>query len=382
MTCKFTAIPVGSGDSFLLEKYGKKIVVDGGRNKKYLRNYLKCTANIDNIDVVVCTHNDIDHSGGILGLLDTSCRIGIGEVWLPASWSYQLPSLLRCPYKFVKEATFEYYENSNKYAWRMQDFNSSKVEYEDFVQENWHKEESFDLNKLVVQSCDLCPCDLSLKLDKEFLGFHHNPTFTKFFNLAKNIRDIAIAAVQKGCRIRFFEYLAFGFHPQPCGGEAWLCPVNSVELSCPVTKHISPLQYLYLSESNRQSLVFYSPETEDELGVFFSADSDLDFKIAYPPPTRHIIVTSPHHGSESCKDSYDKIKKWVNLDYSIWVRSDCKSKTRPCKEYIALNHKYCTICRTTHPVPNKKCNFSAKKPIVLSVKSGQWVTSNNLCSCV
>ena len=378
MICKFTAIPVGSGDSFLLEKYGKKIIVDGGGDKNKLRYYLTREANINNIDVVVCTHNDADHTKGILGLLDTSCNIGVGEVWLPGSWSYQLPSLLRCPYEFVKKAFFEYCENPNKYAWRMQDFDSSTTDCGIFVHENEQNGESFDLNELVVQSCALCPCDLSLRLDKKLLGFHYDPTFTKLFKLAKNIRDIAIAAVQKGCRIRFFEFNKH-YH---CGGEAWLCPVNSVELSCPVTKHISPLQYLYLSESNRQSLVFYSPETEDELGVFFSADSDLDFKIAYPPPTRHIIVTSPHHGSESCKDSYNKIKKWVNHDYSVWVRSDCKSKTRPCKEYIALNHKYCTICRTTHSVPNKKCNFSAKKPVVLSAIAGQWVTSNKLCSCV
>lgn len=382
MTCKFTAIPVGSGDSFLLEKHGKKIIVDGGRSQKYLRNYLKHKAKIDNIDVVVCTHNDIDHSGGILGLLDASCCIGVNEVWLPASWSYQLPSLLRCPYKFARVAFREYCENPNNYDWEMQDFASSTPEYGNFVHENCPKGENFNLKELIVQNKDLRFCDFSLKIcKKSFAGCCH-PTFTKLLNLAENIKKITTAAVKKGCEIRFFEYLALGFHPQPCGGEAWLCPVNSVELSCPVTKHISPLQYLYLSESNRQSLVFYSPETEDDPGVFFSADSNLDFKIAYPPPTRHIIVTSPHHGSESCKDSYDKIKKWVNLDYSIWVRSDCKSKTRPCKEYIALNHKYCTICRTTHPVPNKKCNFSANNPIVLSVKSGQWVTSNNLCSCV
>lgn len=382
MTCKFTAIPVSSGDSFLLEKHGKKIIVDGGGSQKYLRNYLKHKAKIDNIDVVVCTHNDIDHSGGILGLLDASCCIGVNEVWLPASWSYQLPSLLRCPYKFASAAFREYCENPNNYDWEMQDFASSTPEYGNFVHENCPKGENFNLKELIVQNKDLRSCDFLLKIcKKSFAGCCH-PTFIKLLNLAENIKKITTAAVKKGCEIRFFEYLPLGFHPQPCGGEAWLCPVNSVELSCPVTKHISPLQYLYLSESNRQSLVFYSPETEDDPGVFFSADSDLGFQIAYLPPIRPIIVTSPHHGSESCKDSYDKIKKWVNHDYSIWVRSDCKSKTRPCKEYIALNYKYCTICRTTHSVPKKKCNFSAKNPIVLSVKSGQWVTSNNLCSCV
>ena len=279
MICKFIAITVGSGDSFLLEKYGKKIIVDGGGDKNKLRYYLTREANINNIDVVVCTHNDADHTKGILGLLDTSCNIGVGEVWLPGSWSYQLPSLLRCPYEFVKKAFFEYCENPNKYAWRMQDFDSSTTDCGIFVHENEQNGESFDLNELVVQSCALCPCDLSLRLDKKLLGFHYDPTFTKLFKLAKNIRDIAIAAVQKGCRIRFFEFNKH-YH---CGGEAWLSPVNSVELPCPVTKHISPLQYLYLSESNRQSLVFYSPETEDDPGVFFSADSDLDFKIAYPP---------------------------------------------------------------------------------------------------
>lgn len=79
------ALPAGNGDSLLLE-YGSAtekhhILVDGGRSafSKELIAYLEEHAPV--LDLVVVTHVDLDHIGGVLDLLDEACPIEIKEIW-------------------------------------------------------------------------------------------------------------------------------------------------------------------------------------------------------------------------------------------------------------------------------------------------------------
>lgn len=44
------------------------------------------------------------------------------------------------------------------------------------------------------------------------------------------------------------------------------------------------------------------------------------------------LITVPHHGAKDNKDVYKLFPK----ENKVFVRSDCKSKYRPCKEYIDL----------------------------------------------
>ncbi|WP_217619573.1 MBL fold metallo-hydrolase, partial [Achromobacter sp. GbtcB20] len=78
-----TALPI-KGESYLLQYMGKLILVDGGYTGSSLALALKKQLGKPNIhlDVVVCTHNDKDHAGGLTDLLD---RPGItaSEFWLP-----------------------------------------------------------------------------------------------------------------------------------------------------------------------------------------------------------------------------------------------------------------------------------------------------------
>ena len=52
------------------------------------------------LDVVVCTHGDGDHAGGLVDLLKLWPGT-IGQVWLPGRWVDVVPELLRDPKGFV-----------------------------------------------------------------------------------------------------------------------------------------------------------------------------------------------------------------------------------------------------------------------------------------
>ncbi len=51
-------------------------------------------------DAIICTHNDADHTNGIIGFLQSGLRCK--EVWLPGSWTDRLRDLFR-PDKFTRE---------------------------------------------------------------------------------------------------------------------------------------------------------------------------------------------------------------------------------------------------------------------------------------
>lgn len=97
---QFVALPV-SGDAFLLRRSGKVILVDGGKSSVLLAREL-AKYDVRHLDIVVCTHADYDHAGGLVDLLDRSA-ITVGEFWLPGAWAESLPELLTSPATVVDE---------------------------------------------------------------------------------------------------------------------------------------------------------------------------------------------------------------------------------------------------------------------------------------
>jgi competence protein ComEC len=75
------ALAVGQGDSILLQDpSGRAVLVDGGRRPDVLVRALR-RHRVSSLDVVVVTHGDSDHSGGLGELLGV---MEVGEVWMPA----------------------------------------------------------------------------------------------------------------------------------------------------------------------------------------------------------------------------------------------------------------------------------------------------------
>lgn len=101
MSSAFVALPVGQGDAFMLERDGKRILVDGGKSSTKLMGLLAAEA-VEHIDIVVCTHNDQDHAEGLAGLLENDV-FSIGEVWLPGRWSERIVDLFGPSKAFLDE---------------------------------------------------------------------------------------------------------------------------------------------------------------------------------------------------------------------------------------------------------------------------------------
>jgi hypothetical protein len=101
MASRFTALPLSSGESFILETDhdGKRMVilVDGGqstavgasKNGLYQAIREHCPGVEDRIDIAICTHRDKDHAGGFPSFTRTWLSEGntIGEFWLPGGWA-------------------------------------------------------------------------------------------------------------------------------------------------------------------------------------------------------------------------------------------------------------------------------------------------------
>jgi len=98
MASSFTALPLESGESFLLrtDTLGREFVILVDSGKKYagkkhpLHKVLKKHApDVERIDIAICTHQDADHSNGFRNFADEWYAAGgmIGEYWLPGRWA-------------------------------------------------------------------------------------------------------------------------------------------------------------------------------------------------------------------------------------------------------------------------------------------------------
>ena len=94
------ALPI-TGEAFLLRRQGRTVLVDGGWKKdKIVHALVPYVPATKTLDVVVCTHGDGDHAGGLVDLLKLWPGT-IGQLWLPGRWVDVVPELLRDPKRFV-----------------------------------------------------------------------------------------------------------------------------------------------------------------------------------------------------------------------------------------------------------------------------------------
>ncbi len=345
---RFIALPVGQGDAFYLEKKGFNVLVDGGRSKNNISGLVNRYCQIEILDILVCTHNDADHANGVIGLLE-QWGGQIKEIWLPASWTYRIKDLLTSPKEFYKELV----DNLN-------DSNAKTIDRDIKLDDNG----GINIDEIMSELLDIDINEIILK------GCNFN-SFRRYFNMGNKIKEIVTLAYNRKCKIRFFE-----FGQNISGGEKGkLEPVNSREIISWKTKKISALQYINLTIENRGSLVFYSPENNVEPAVLFTADSDLNFALPNISPQKTAIITSPHHGSESNANVYGTVQKWVSK-LNIWVRSDCRCKSRPGQTFKNQTNKYCTICNLGNN------SFILRNIVEFSVSNGVWSPSASLRKCI
>lgn len=403
MTIRFISIPVGQGDSFFLEKNGHSVLVDGGRSRQGFPSLYESTINQRSVNVVVCTHNDADHTMGILGFLES--ELICDEVWLPAIWG-DIIGLLTRSSEFARNQLLSSISTMDeKVLNRIQAKGDSMLgnlggQYAEEEPSGRNMSGSDPWTELPparlqgsIESGErgdlarLLAADISNLANVELLRriaqrpWSRDPHRSLCVSLlaecseaADRILEIAKAARERGVPIRWFRY-----DPQksPGGHGRGLAPVNACEVRQFLESDPSEiLDLLALSVTNRRSLVFVADHSNTTgFSVLFSADSDFGFDQAIPW-CRHMIITAPHHGSQQNKAAYERFDRESGSGISpVWVRSDGNFPERPGDWYLkARGSKYCTMCRGAN---------SEKQKVELLFAQGGWMPRKNIrpCAC-
>lgn len=425
---QLVALPV-SGDAFLLRRSGRVILVDGGRSSVLLSGELT-KYGVDRLDVVICTHADHDHAGGLVDLLERS-KIKVREFWLPGAWAESLPVLLKNPAVVVDDliqtldqeihvAPFD--ADPEEFEERMHSYISGQRDaYRDAERladrDNYKNAERLadgdDYEKPFIpieEQRSVGPLDAELPEDRPAeeraaRAFRNgrgriryrvakkkvSKTVASFWlgliDTAERIHAIAVQAMRHGVKVRWFDFGEFARTDRSGGGDrGFLIPLNAVELATPPPPPVGLSFLVRLTPVNEECLVFLSPASKDYwLGpsILFTGDSPLGKGKNYSAswlrwPTeasRYVVATAPHHGSESNLAAYNHISNEVKV--ICWVRSGGNaSHPGPTYRRIDPSLRICTNCpRTKKPRQAAEIHFS-KRPIWFPMR-----THGHRCSC-
>jgi hypothetical protein len=187
-------------------------------------------------------------------------------------------------------------------------------------------------------------------------------SFMEAMDTATAIRKISVSAIKHGIKVRWFDFGKYEFNGTPSGGNPGVLePVCSVEvfpkpLGSQKMSNFALLVSLRLSRQNVESLVFYRPENKNSAGVLFLGDSRLaygverpkeNFEIAQAKPTRRIVVTAPHHGSNKNDRAYEVLKNWLGDEKPIFIRNGGQSN-QTLGGFLQNEDRRCAQCVQCH----------------------------------
>ncbi|MEN6320754.1 MAG: MBL fold metallo-hydrolase [Syntrophaceae bacterium] len=372
MTLQFEALPVGRGDAFLLRDGDSVFLFDGGQYTDQVTKFL-IDRNVSHLNAAICSHNDVDHVGGIIGILESEIRVD--EVWIPASWCnflataaeskvwpstllseiYSKPEILN-DWKSCNEEK----QASSKMSDESSDIDTKiiDVKLNEFLDGTLYRLEDIIGN---FPLCFFLEIFLYSKDGQEYLPL------IGMLAAGERIIKIIEHAYNKGCCIRFFEYNHACQSNQAAVDNTAFKPLNCREMD-QIKRYPTLARSLYLTVVNRQSLVFQYSSPKG-CHVLFTAESDLSFQNEKPLKFNYpTIVTAPHHGSADNKEVYGVIQG----ESLTWVRSDFRYEKRPCTEYIQQKIRYCTICRPA---------IGNKQSVAMEWDGAFWRRKNNTFPC-
>ena len=387
MTSRFVALPVKEGDAFLLNRNGTVVLVDGGKGKiikKLLREHGQLKDDV--LDIVVCTHNDLDHLGGILKILNSDTFV-IKELRVPSIWKEiciyigDTEESKRNFCKIIVNVIRDHVirgdiqsDNLKQFAEEiLSDPYGMENRYDNYHENRKYDDEVFKNNEdllvgytyeMVFNSSVQAPAFMSKLvwslIDRGLFSIsrEQNILCLSLLNAmtaaVKNIWCIVTIAARK--RIRVNYYIHDNRVSISTAGKSFLVPVNARKISArdimakivmkkfkgEESKSISVMVTLAKSVSNRESIAFYAVETKTEPGVLFCAECGVEPQGL--SPLRTILATVPHHGASDNQSVYQDVERWAMRNV-VWVRSDSKNTVRPCDEFLKLrSKKYCTRC--------------------------------------
>lgn len=382
---RLVALPV-AGESFLLHRDGKTVLVDGGYSSKSLAKELKAyDPDINRIDIVVCTHADKDHAGGLGDLIDES-GLEIGEFWLPGQWIDSIEELLRTPRAVADGLVRELDEIAQEFPHRQHqepapDSLAAILDENAIAERRRHRSNqtnperpsdrpsSREFDRLRDECSDISEVDKAAKKAfesaRQRVQYRHRrqvipPDLANYwFDLiktAESIRTIAAQAIRYQVPVRWFDFEAFARTRVADGGNpGFLEPLNSVEAAPPPLLELS--YFAKLSAVNEACLAFIAPPEFLKLGVVFCGDSPLGDGLGYKNSffnsrtnlgqwPRHLVATAPHHGSESNAIAYGHLSSWATVN--TWLRTGGSSK-QPGATFKSYhpNERACSHCPQT-----------------------------------
>jgi hypothetical protein len=188
-------------------------------------------------------------------------------------------------------------------------------------------------------------------------------------------------------RIRWFDFLWYKATMLPKGGDrGFLTPVNAVEL-VPTRKAPSPkamFYALFLTQANRESLVYFRHETGGEPAALFTADSRLKVghkSMTNPTPrplVARLLMTAPHHASKSNAPAYAVVRKWLTSTYPpIIVQNGGRRVTKAAEEFKAVRDHFCVLCVGSGALPG----IVKPKIVKVATSNGEWRVPNRTRAC-
>lgn len=415
------ALPI-EGESFLLRRDGRSVLVDGGWKRDNVAKVLtQLFSDMAHLDIVLCTHGDGDHAGGLPNLLNQWAG-RVGQVWLPGQWVDVIPKLVLDPKTFLTslvrelKAELEVSSEDIRRIIRDDDDQAEAISAEDTSRSKTKDdissdhvifgEDGFDSNLLEAPKEPEWFASLrnladeiigDVAAERAFASARNSVLrrrrragdalqskianyWLKLIKTAEAVRGIAVSAIRHEIPTRWFDFEEFARTRKSKGGvRGFLVPINAIEQAPPPT--IAPL-YRLLTQVNEESLVFLAPPKRDMFGVLFCGDSPLGDGVNYINSFlpcrdyRHwpMVVTAPHHGSESNGAAYNHLRSWANT--AVLLRTGGSTK-QPGKTFLAQNHclKLCA-----------KCPKARRKPLVTGVIGYQsywpWMMAiGRRCKC-
>jgi len=399
MASRLIALGVRNGDAFYLEREERNVLVDGGENQRDLCRLFKDVTGARYVDYLVCTHADADHINGLIGYLkDKSLRCS--ELWLPSYIGYRIEDILERPEESLAEITKELRERISDFLKEKDAFDILEFK-EAILRESPRSEESEKTTMTILSEEALRDQSNSMQetlinslcksnkvhleswliISRRTLLEAVFPSYAEkkhqdrpimamksialsYVHLFKKMRELIVAALKRGIRIRFFE---FSKHISDGGEPGFLEPVNSFEIVTlsalkKLSAGLSLLQILALSIQNEQSLVFISPKNECLPAALFCADSDLKF---YQPIrwSKGMVSTAPHHGSVSNDHAYWRFVVEGGGLTIIWLRTHHSSVNQLADFLISANGQH---------VESTYCTRFQRISIELIPHNGSW----------
>lgn len=354
---RLTALAV-KGESYLLQTQGRNVLVDGGYSAKTLLPALKKSfPTLARLDVVVCTHADEDHAQGLVGILGAG-ELEVGEFWLPGSWAEPAEEIARDPGSFYGELVDEVNGGNGD----LLEVLSGDDELVDGLLQNLVPESAKENRgrrsaptENLARASKTAHARVLRNARRDLESASASPRVIQrslhLVDTAERVRKIAESAADHGTPVRWFDYGEFVKTRVARGGEDFLAPINSVEQPPPPVMHHLK-RFVQLTRVNRECLVFLAPSEAGQMAVLFTGDSPLGDGAGYSrsfltrplhPSAHPLVVTAPHHGSESNAVAYEHVHGVANP--AFWIRTGGAS-THPGRTFRMLDpaHRTCTRC--------------------------------------